>query len=319
MTSDSYRSGSAEVTYVVPSMGRDTLPIALQSALNQTVPTRVIAVDSRGTGLAIPAELRESVTVINGGRPLRPGAARQLGLQVAETPYVGFLDDDDVLVPAKTATQLELCDQQNLDLATCNFFYLSYEQTIALPSLDGLLSTPSGLATQPPRPPRPGEADIRKYLFHRQTLRARKRIVTSSILVRRSMGHRVRWSADQSRYEDWAWLVGLANLGARWGHHPAAMVGITLAAPASISANKRAPSAADYDWAAEALAGDRRALGDFLSCDVALACLKAGAFDLARSVYRQAVASAAPGPMARLRFGLEYGTKVVTRKITRIR
>lgn len=99
------------VTVVVPTYYRnDRLPVAIESALSQTVDTDVIVVDDSGERHAEPvvepfldgdaprADRVEYVALSEnrGGNP-----ARQAGIERATGDYVQLLDDDDRLHPTK--------------------------------------------------------------------------------------------------------------------------------------------------------------------------------------------------------------------------
>jgi glycosyltransferase involved in cell wall biosynthesis len=82
-------------TYVV---GR--LPEALDSLLAQGVPVRVLVVDNASQ---VEVPVLPGVTVLRSERRLSLGAARNLGLEAARTPYVVMWDADDVMLPGTLA------------------------------------------------------------------------------------------------------------------------------------------------------------------------------------------------------------------------
>jgi len=98
----------AQVTLIIPCYNAaDTITCAIESALAQTVPVRIIVVDDCSTddsfevvtALATkhPA-IRLFRQAVNGG----PGKARNTGLRLAETEWVAGLDSDDFLEPERT-------------------------------------------------------------------------------------------------------------------------------------------------------------------------------------------------------------------------
>lgn len=89
----------SEVTVVVPTRDRPALlRDAVDSALAQTAETRVLVVDDgSATPVELPADPR--LEVVRHLRPRGVSAARNLGISLATTPYIAFLDDDDRLRP----------------------------------------------------------------------------------------------------------------------------------------------------------------------------------------------------------------------------
>lgn len=96
------------LSVVIPA--RDALPFvheAVQSALQQVLPAaEVIVVDdgsSDGTGDEVEARHGNRVRVVR-GRFGSAGAARNAGWKAATSPWIGFLDADDLWFPEKTQT-----------------------------------------------------------------------------------------------------------------------------------------------------------------------------------------------------------------------
>jgi len=84
---------------------------ALDSALSQQVPLRVIVVDdgSSDDSAAIARSYGPKVTVISQANRGVSGA-RNTGVAAAHAPYVALLDQDDIWEPGKLARQLELIE-----------------------------------------------------------------------------------------------------------------------------------------------------------------------------------------------------------------
>lgn len=83
------------------------LPDAIESALAQTVPVEVIVVDDGSTD----ATPDVTATYSRRARTIRQehagvAAARNRGIEAARSPFVMFLDADDVIAPAKVERQL---------------------------------------------------------------------------------------------------------------------------------------------------------------------------------------------------------------------
>ncbi|MDH4145979.1 MAG: glycosyltransferase family 2 protein [Acidimicrobiia bacterium] len=105
------KPAQADVTVVIPTRNRAShAPRAARSALAQRgVEATVVVVDD-GSDPASLAELRaaldERVQLVVHERRRGVSAARNSGLERAETDWVAFLDDDDVWAPDKLASQL---------------------------------------------------------------------------------------------------------------------------------------------------------------------------------------------------------------------
>jgi len=87
------------------------LGAALDSVLAQTRPTEIIVVDDGSTD-DTPAVLARFAPRVRVHRQDNRGlsAARNAGVEVARGDYIGFLDADDVIAPAKLATQAAVLD-----------------------------------------------------------------------------------------------------------------------------------------------------------------------------------------------------------------
>jgi len=92
------------ITFIIPTIGRASLKATLQSLLNQThADWKAIVV---GDGLTVneafvPADPR--ITTIRipkaGKKRNSAGAVRNAGIAKADTAWIGFVDDDDVVTP----------------------------------------------------------------------------------------------------------------------------------------------------------------------------------------------------------------------------
>ncbi|RQG95377.1 glycosyltransferase family 2 protein [Natrarchaeobius chitinivorans] len=108
----------ARITVVVPTYNRaETLPRALDSALEQTVDDIEVVVVDDGSSDRTPSvlaqyddpRLRQVVHAANRGA----NAARNTGLERARGEYVAFLDSDDAWHPEKLERQLEILEQRS--------------------------------------------------------------------------------------------------------------------------------------------------------------------------------------------------------------
>ena len=99
---------------IIPTIGRDTLTRAVRSVLEQTLtaaPFEVIVVNDSGRPLP-PAGWQQSnqVRILNTYRRERC-IARNAGAAIAQGSYLGFLDDDDWLLPDALAHFWALAQQ----------------------------------------------------------------------------------------------------------------------------------------------------------------------------------------------------------------
>lgn len=109
---DMVTTNSAKIDVVLPAYnGSKLIPKALESALAQEVPLRIIVVDDGSTDdtAEVARSYGPQVTVIRQENRGVSGA-RNTGLAAATAPYVALLDQDDVWAPGKLARQLALIE-----------------------------------------------------------------------------------------------------------------------------------------------------------------------------------------------------------------
>src|SRR5512132_248706 len=103
-------AGKPLVSVIVPAYNAgSTIAEAVESALAQTYrPLEVVVVDDGSTddtAEVVAERFEDRVHIISAPHRGR-GAARNTGLATARGAYIQFLDADDVLAPAKIATQV---------------------------------------------------------------------------------------------------------------------------------------------------------------------------------------------------------------------
>lgn len=140
------------VDVILPAYnGSAVIRKALESALAQNVPVRVIVVDDGSTddSAAIARSYGSRVTVIRQQNRGVSGA-RNTGLAAASAPYIALLDQDDIWQPGKLARQIRLMeDHPDVGLAFTDMVLLESSGRIVE---DGfLLTTPpyAGLDRNP--------------------------------------------------------------------------------------------------------------------------------------------------------------------------
>ena len=100
---------------IVPTYNHGrTLPLAIASALGQTVPVEVVVVDDGSTDdtAAVLAQYagHERVRVLGGRENRGVAEARNAGLAASSGEFVTFLDADDTIEPQKVESQVALLD-----------------------------------------------------------------------------------------------------------------------------------------------------------------------------------------------------------------
>lgn len=108
-----------EVDVIIPVGGSARyLSQALSSALGQTgVRVHVIVVDARGNPESSPLLIPPGVTLVTSPERLVAGGARNLGMTLSQSPFVSFLDDDDLWPPARTRELVSMVQEPLSDIA----------------------------------------------------------------------------------------------------------------------------------------------------------------------------------------------------------
>jgi glycosyltransferase involved in cell wall biosynthesis len=95
------------LTAIITTHNRpESLQVAIQSVQAQSVPVTLIVVDD-GSAPAVQADdLPPGTFLVRNDSPQGAGAARNRGVEAAQTGWVGFLDDDDLWLPEKAESVL---------------------------------------------------------------------------------------------------------------------------------------------------------------------------------------------------------------------
>ncbi len=316
-----------DVTVVIPTCGRESLRAAVNSATRQHgVEVEVIVVDASGVGAA--RELVQHLTVaryIDAGVPLRPGQARSLGCAHSLGHWVALLDDDDVFAPTKCAEQISAVTRSDAALSTADYAIVPYSRLCQLgacgpTSWDRDVEALIESGRHGPRE-RPSERErIATYLFERRSLRSRKRLVTSSILVEGSLAREMGWNTSLMRFEDWEWLVRLDRQGVRWVHVAKPLVGIAVNGPESLSGSESRLDAAHGNWPIPLLWEQAPGpLGDLLTCDIGVALAHMGDIAGAVRMFKVGRIVGSPGWHASARLAVAIAAAGARRRVIGLR
>jgi glycosyltransferase involved in cell wall biosynthesis len=124
----------AHIDVIIPCRDVDAyLGDAIASAINQDgVITHVIVVDA-GSRVPIVLEPKwaehERVTLVRSENGLLCGGARNAGLDAAKSPYLTFIDADDLWLPERCRTLLDALEDGAADIAMGQIEHFSDGQT----------------------------------------------------------------------------------------------------------------------------------------------------------------------------------------------
>lgn len=254
---------AAQITAVIPTLGRPSVRRAVRSALQQSAPTEVVVV------LDDPDQ-RDLVTrrldgldyqlVVTPGR-VGGGAARNLGVAHAQTPLVAFLDDDDEWTSDKNALQ-----------------QAAAEPELVQSSRAMLTGSSSRIVPEVIYPGRSADKSLADYVLDRSTLRlSRHFLQTSTLMCHREAALEVPWDESLRRHQDWDWVIRLETAGLRIHQHSEVLVRVFQASVGSIS--RRPDWQSSQAWFnALSIPVSRQSAGDFSAAVVARGAFESGAF-----------------------------------------
>jgi len=224
------------VSVVIPTIGRESVVRAVESALAQTAPVTVTVVVDDPSALDTVTERvgARGVTVI--GTPGRIGgsAARNLGADASRGEYIAYLDDDDWWEPEKIEKQLTAARSRaaggRVLVATGMYFHRA------------------GSVTEIPSRPYEGRGDVASYLVSRPRLRfGTHALQTSGLLISRELHERVRWDDSLPKHQDWDYIARAMQIpGCEFVWVPEALVHVQQDSRGSIS--KKADHRASLRW-----------------------------------------------------------------------
>ncbi|MCP2161927.1 glycosyltransferase family 2 protein [Williamsia serinedens] len=177
------------VTAIIPTVGRDSLRRAVDSARAQKgVVVRTVVVLDRPEMLTDVGKMVSSeVTVITTVGGVGGAASRNLGLELVQSDYVAYLDDDDVWLPDKLALQIGAMRDSGVRWSLCGANFNRGRTSSVMPY----------------RLPRDTE-DILSYALTRTRLRFGESLLQSScIVVEAKLACLIRWDDNLPRHQDW--------------------------------------------------------------------------------------------------------------------
>ena len=162
------------VATIIPTYQRpESLVRAVQSALDQTITDQVVVVVDDGGGLpALPADQRLVVHSLSTNLGVA-GCVRNVGLQVTDSDYIAFLDDDNLWAPEHLERSLSRHG------GAASITYTGMQRVFG----DGT------------------KLDVLMEPFDRRTLRDRSYIDINTVVVRRNKY--VRFSRIPRGFRDW--------------------------------------------------------------------------------------------------------------------
>jgi glycosyltransferase involved in cell wall biosynthesis len=226
---------SPRITVIVPTYNRAALfGATLDSIDSQTMAGRVetIVVDDGSSDSTVEAVSSRKMgpgglTLI--ATPNRgPSAARNAGLALARSPYVTFLDSDDLIAPDKLSKQVSLFPESGqIDYVTCDWaVFEGHRDHVLRAHRNG------GRAAWPVLP------DFLDGHF----------FPNGNAVYRREICARTGpWPEKLRTYEDWAWHIAMGVAGAAGRHCPETLLFVRQHGGSRLSKDaSRAKVVSDY-------------------------------------------------------------------------
>ncbi len=204
-----------QVTVIIPCYNAEAfIRIAIDSALNQTVPVKVVVVDDCSTDgsfalLQSIAEFEPRLTAVRQTKNGGPSAARNAALRLVTTPGVANLDADDYMLPGRLGRLVAYGEAQKLDFVADDVIRVEPGQSPG----DGIRvwkdelfgSVPIGLA-------RFVRENLAKYCGPRREIGYLKPLMRMEFLRQNNLFFR----EDMRLAEDFEFYARSLALGARW-------------------------------------------------------------------------------------------------------
>jgi glycosyltransferase involved in cell wall biosynthesis len=270
---------------VIPTIGRDYVVRAVQSALNQTERVlEVIVVADTADEFDLPNDprlRRLKVGPFAGGN-----TARQAGVEAARGDLIALLDDDDEWHSDKIEKQLDLISE----VAGASDAWIATSRVLMRRSKTEVL-------VQPRQPIVSGES-LLHYMFRKSSPWAGHGFIqASTLLFPRALALRVEFDRTLKFHQDISWLVDVL---ATYPDVKVIQVWEPLVTYHSTvgSVSKRIDPAGSIEWARKRLAQDRRTMGDFILTQSLGFARRGGSTWKMISTIRSGLRFGRPGPSA---------------------
>lgn len=260
------------VTVITPTVGRQSLKRAIDSVAHQSIRARHIVVLDRPEKedyvraiIATSPSDRVRLLVTKGG--VGPAAARNIAVSCVDTPWLGYLDDDDWYEPDHLAELLRELESRGYAEA------IASGDASVIASSGFIFHKASGAIEYLPVQPLPNSHGIGDYLTGRASLRFQNGIVTPSLLIPTGLALEAKWDERLRNYEDWDLLLRLVHVcSANLIQSSKHTVHISQGSPGSLSKSRSWTDGARW------LEGHRQYLSrksasDFLAAEVLRAAL----------------------------------------------
>ena len=191
----------ATVTAIIPSCQRPILVRrAVLSALGQSYGAVqvIVVIDGRDriTRDALGAIRDDRLRVVELGEKVGAAEARNIGVALAASEWIAFLDDDDEWLPEKIAKQMTAARSMPMPHPVIS------SQTI--------VRSPAFAWISPRLAYNPREA-MSEYLFcRRRFVDGARYMQTSTLMMRRELMIDLPFRKDLKRHQDWDWLLRAA-------------------------------------------------------------------------------------------------------------
>jgi len=206
-----HTGASAQVSVIIPTLGRPSLHEAVASARAQGVPVEVIVIDDSSGTLSAGAVPAGVVLLHTAGR-VGAAAARNLGMQAATGEVIAFLDDDDTWRPGHLQDALGV---------------LARRPDVSIYASRGMVHYPHRRSRVEPVELLGGRT-VAEYFYGPSVWSSRcRRIMTPTLVFRRQLADH-RMDSDLAFGEDTWWLLTAERQGAIV--HQSAHVGVDVVA-----------------------------------------------------------------------------------------
>jgi len=273
------------VSVIIPTTGRHVLNRAIRSVLDQRdVSVEVIVVwDGDESSLSISQiefDWANRVRVVDATGTRNGAKSRDIGTELARSPWVAYLDDDDYWFPSKLRVQLDAM-MHDRQIVSCR-----------LACLSGASGLASGVA---PLSVYANDRPIEDWLFRSRSLSGQRNLLqTSTLVLSRELARAIGWASTARRHEDWDFVIrGVKLAAAEVVQVPEVLVAFTVGSTGSVSGRDAWRDSLDWvdgvsgDW-------DSRTLSDFIVAQPVRYALQSGDWRAVPNLLRRVANSGMP-------------------------